>query len=115
MLAGLLDKSIEFEIKTETKGSFGSRTPDWVFYKRFKASVTINVANSYSENTGEIVNYVTTFIIRYDKNINYKHRIKYNDNYYKIRAITELGRKEGLVIKADLIENNQYGEWQVLK
>jgi SPP1 family predicted phage head-tail adaptor len=106
MLPGLLNKSIEFEYKTLVKGTFGNSTPDWTFYKRFKASVTINAVNSYSENTGEVVNYVTTFIIRYDKNINYLYRILYNENHYKIRAITELGRKEGLVIKAELIEGN---------
>lgn len=108
MLPGLLNKSIEFEHKTESVDDIGDVLSVWTFYKRFKASVTISPVNSYSENTGEIVNYVTTFIIRYDKNINYKYRILFNENYYKIRAITELGRKEGLVLKAELIEGNQY-------
>jgi SPP1 family predicted phage head-tail adaptor len=109
MICGLLNKLIEFEYKTETS-EYGMITSDWTFYKRFKASVSISAVNSYSENTGEIVNYVTTFVTRYDKNIKYNYRILYNENYYKIRAITELGRREGLVIKTDLIEGNNYGQ-----
>jgi SPP1 family predicted phage head-tail adaptor len=109
MLTGLLNRVIEFEEKTDTKGDFGSITSEWVFFKRTKASVTVNaVNNSYSENTGEVVNYITTFITRYDRNITYAHRIQYNNNYYKIRTIQEMGRKEGLMIKCDLIEGNRY-------
>ena len=106
MLSGLLNRYVEFEYKNEITGDFGNVSSKWVFYKRTKATVTINTVDSYTENRGEYVNYITTFIIRYDKNINYTYRLKFRDNYYKIRAITEMGRRDGLIIKAELIEGN---------
>ncbi len=48
-------------------------------------------ADQYGENAQNDA----IFTIRYDEDINYKCRIYYNDQYYKITHIELIGRNEG--------------------
>jgi len=106
MLSSLLNKRIELEKYTSTITK-GIESNSWDFVKRRKASVSSKILN---ENEGEIesVEVVITFIMRYDKDIDYTYRIKYNGNYYKILTIDEMGRKNGLIIKTKRYINNEY-------
>lgn len=94
-----LDKQIVIEKETTTTNAVGTPQETYVFYRECYANLTVRSGGTQYNPNGQVPFSTDDFIIRYDKDVNYKCRIIYNNNYYKIEHIEELGRKKYLKIK----------------
>lgn len=98
MISALLNKKIEIEQGVHTTNAAGTPVFAWVSYHEPYAGVyTPNKSTRFED--GEMLVYTTEFTVRYNsktKLVNNKFRIKYNNDYYKILQISEIGNKEGI-------------------
>ena len=110
MLASILNKLITIEKESTSTNAVGTPEETYVFYKQAYANKIPASGDKQYNNIGEIVFTTDSFIVRYDKGINYKCRLIYNNNYYKIEHIEELGRRQWLKLKVIVWERSQvYG------
>jgi len=99
MNPGRMDRKITIEKVTETRSSSGQVTKTWSTF----ASVWAEKIDSGSReffNRGAVAETATVFKIYYLNGLTQKHRVKYNNEYYDIKSIKELGRREGHEITA---------------
>ena len=96
MITNKLNIIITFEKKTSGQDEYGHMQDGWTYLKDKFASKLKNSPRNNYESEGRQVTYTTTFYIRYDSDIDYNCRIKYNGSYYYIETIGEEGRKEAL-------------------
>ena len=99
MLTSDLNKLITFEKESTTKNRVGTPTESYVFLKTKYAELYVTGGASSYGADGTIPFTNDVFVIRYDEDINYKCRIIYNNQYYKIEHIEEVGRKQFMRIK----------------
>lgn len=100
MKAGELDRRITIEEYTETQDDYGEPIKEWVVLATVWAQVTpVRGTERYvaQQVSGEAE---TRFRIRWRDDVTDKMRILYEDAYYNINAILEIGRHEGLEIMA---------------
>lgn len=112
MLSALLNRQIVMEYRKDSQDGIGDIVTKWVFYKRVKATWSVQKNYLFTLDHAEYVDNVTTFIIRYDEKFfgdYFNYRILFNGRYYRIRTAQEMFRREGLILQADQIENNDYG------
>ena len=106
MLSGKLDKRITIEVETTTKdATVGHPKETYSTLKTTYATVNVLSGGVEFHKEFEIASVTVLFTIRYDSRINYKCRILYNEKYYKILHIEEIGRKEGWKIRTIMFEN----------
>jgi SPP1 family predicted phage head-tail adaptor len=98
MISSVLNKKIIIEQGTDSKNAVGTPTLTWAEYITIWAGVYTPFRDvQYDENAG-LFTYITEFTIRYNKitkEITNKYRINYDDRYYKIQQISEIGNREG--------------------
>ncbi len=99
MINHLLNKWIKIEIETTSKNEIGSPTESYSELKQTWGGVQFSGGRSVQDTNGENVITDAIFTIRYDARINYKCRIYYNSQYYKITHLELIGRNEGYRIR----------------
>lgn len=105
MYTSKLDKHITIEKETTTKNALGTPTESYSFLKETWAGVWLKAGNT--EFTDGALPYSNVeFIIRYDENVNYKCRIQYENQYYRINHIYVKGRNDWMRIQARVWEEN---------
>ena len=101
-----MDCNFRYMINVErlnvVKDSYGSITSNYVLYLTLKASIKYLSGNKVIDNQ-EIFNTNTLQISTYYRDINESDRILYNNKYYKILSIQEIGYKEGLLLTVEKI------------
>jgi head-tail adaptor len=102
MLSAKFDRNIEIYKVQNRINVIGSQISDYVFLKFKKAGVTYMGGNTNKDSLGQRSVSATNFTIRYDKEVDYNCRIKYNDSFYSIEHIEIVGRNEAQVIKTEL-------------
>jgi len=99
MLASLLNKQIVIEKETTTVNRTGTPEKSYVFLKETWAQKLDNIASTRYEQEGQLAFSLEYFIIRFDEEINYKCRVIYNNNYYKIEGIDFIERRHWMKLK----------------
>jgi len=99
MLASLLNKQLVIEIEATTTNRVGTPTETYEFLKETWAQKVQNNATTQYDPIGQVPFSGETFIIRFDEEINYKCRVIYNNNYYKIEGIDFIGRRHWMKLK----------------
>lgn len=100
MLSAELNRWITIEKSTRTKdATIGNPRDTYAALYSTWAGVSYGAGSFNKDNVGSNVLVDAAFTIRYDPLVNYKCRILYNDQYYKIDHIEIIGRDEGMRIK----------------
>jgi SPP1 family predicted phage head-tail adaptor len=94
-----LDRRITIEQQTETIDGYGQRVKTWSVLTTCWASVVLNIGRQTVASQNIVTERTVDFKIRYRTDLNLNMRIIYNDTYYNIEDINELGREDGLMIK----------------
>lgn len=100
MNIGRLDRKITIEQQTRATNSIGEYTSTWSTYHTAFANVQRGTGNEKVEAEQVTATSKVKFKIRFFDGIDESMRISYNNNYYDITDIQELGR-EGLLISAN--------------
>jgi head-tail adaptor len=103
MISSKLNKTIVVQLGTDGVNTVGSPVFTWSDYMTTYAGVYVPSGDTRTNDDGELFVYRTEFTIRHNsktKIINNKYRISYNDDYYKIVQVSEIGIKEGIKIIA---------------
>ena len=100
----MLKDLITIEKEVTTTNAVGTPTESYEKIKDTRAFVKVVSGSTEYSEYGALPFTKTEFTIRYDKNINYKCRINYNDQYYSIAHIEMLGRKHYLLIRSGVWE-----------
>jgi len=106
MLASTLNKRIYIEKEVTTTNAVGTPVETYSYLKETWASMRLLIGNTQFSQDGELPFSSTEFIVRYDDRIDYKCRIKYDGQYYRINHIHEQGRKDFYRILALVWEEN---------
>lgn len=99
MLVAELNRWIKIEKATVAKGSIGVPKETYTDLFETWAGVSYGGGSLNSDNAGENVRVDAIFTTRFEDQVNYKCRIFYEMQYYKIDHIEIIGRNEGLRIK----------------
>lgn len=100
-----LNKHIIIEKETTTVNSLGTPVETYSFLKESYAGVWLKSGNTqYSD--GALPFSTVEFIVRYDERIDYKCRIYYEGQYYKIKHIYVQGRKDWQRVQAIVWESD---------
>jgi|APHig6443717817_1056837.scaffolds.fasta_scaffold00967_5 head-tail adaptor len=100
MIGHLLNKWLEIEIATVAKGTtVGQPKETFTLLKETRGGVLFTGGRMVNGSEGQNVATDATFTVRYDERINYKCRVKYLGQYYRITHIEPIGRSEGFNLK----------------
>lgn len=101
-----MDRQIQIYEVVKTKDSIGGESEELREYAKIWSEVRINAgAESYRAGAGkEFVNKTAEFFCRYDSKITELNRIKYNEQFYDILSVREIGRRSGLQILGEVRE-----------
>ena len=107
MRAGRIDRRITIQEATRTQDALGEPVPAWSFLATVWAEVRA-ARGGGGEREGEGEKLEATelrlFRIRYSSTVSSvgpQHRIIYDGKTYDIRAVAQIGRREGLAITAE--------------
>jgi SPP1 family predicted phage head-tail adaptor len=104
IVVGSLNKMITIQENTVAKDAGGMSKTVWTDYISVWASKYVRTGQmkdgEHSSRVEENVEWTTW----YREDINYNMRIKYENQYYRIEFIDELGDKEGLRIVTNVIK-----------
>lgn len=93
-----LNRYIKIEVETTSNNAVGTPVETYALLKYTYASVKYT-KGSTDFDEGAFPNTDTDFSIRYDETVNYKCRILFNSEYYKILHIELIGRDDGMRLK----------------
>jgi len=94
MDASFLNKRITIYKETTSTNSVGTPTETYSFLKKSWAGMRLLTGNTEYSQDGELPFTSVEFTVRYDPLINYKCKITYDSQDYKIKHIHPLGRKD---------------------
>lgn len=101
MLAGPMDKYIKLEVETTSTNAVGTPVETYALLRYTFASIKYNRGGTeFDEAAHPFTN--IEFSVRWTSDINYKCRILYDSEYYKILYIENIGRKDGKRLKCIL-------------
>jgi len=109
MYTSTLNKHIIIEKETTSKNALGTPTEEYAFLKEAYAGVWLKSGSTDYSGEGAIPYSYVEFIIRYDDRVNYKCRIEYENQYYKINHIYVVGRQDWMRIQAVVWEDADNG------
>lgn len=98
MLGAFLNRIITIEQETTSVNAVGTPVETYAVLKKTFATVKYNNGGTQF-NEGAMPYTDTEFSIRFDERINYKCRVLYNTEYYKILHLELIGRKDGMRLK----------------
>lgn len=107
MIAGKLDRRITIQKPVQTTNSFGDAL-DRVFYDVHSTWCRVKPGRGGEkvEDDADTGRSLDEFVIRYPPfNLGTDCRLIYNSNYYDVVHVSELGREEGLMIRAESNRN----------
>lgn len=101
MRGGRLDKRMTIQQGTDTQTTSGDITTVWAdLWPNVPCRLIQKNGGERFEGDRDTSRTLASFEIRWRSGLNPKMRIIYNSNTYDIIDIDELGRNEGLIIKA---------------
>ena len=99
MFTSLLNRNIIIEKETTSNNELGTPVETYSFLKSTKAFMRVLTGGTkYNQSEAEAYTYVE-FTIRYDATVNYKCRILYEEQYYKVNHIQEKERRRFQTIR----------------
>jgi len=105
MYTSTLDKSITIDKETTSTNTLGTPVETYYFLKETYAGVWLKSGSTDYSTDGALPYSYVEFIIRYDERVNYKCRIQYENQYYRINHIYVVGRKDWMRIQAVVWED----------
>lgn len=103
MRTGLLRYQITLLQKGTVKDSYGAVKAEYTPYKTVKAALISQSGNKVTDNN-EVFNIKSKdFQIRYNSLVSESMRIDFNGEIYKILSISEVGFRDSLIIKSELL------------
>ena len=99
MFTSVLNKQITIEKEATSTNRVGTPKETYTFFKQAWAQKVNKGVNTRYGAEGENPFSTDDFIIRFDEEINYKCRVIYNNNYYKIEGIEFIGRRHWMKLK----------------
>jgi head-tail adaptor len=105
MYTSTLNKSIIIDKETTSKNSLRTPKETYSFLKEAYAGVWLKSGSTDYTQDGALPYTYVEFIIRYDERVDYKCRITYENQYYRINHIYVVGRKDWMRIQGVVFEN----------
>lgn len=103
MNIGKLGRRIAIERETETVKPSGDVVKAWAEVATVWAEVLQSTATEYFTGMGEVETGAIIFRIRWLHGITTADRIAYNSQHYGLKEIKELGRRDALELRAEVI------------
>jgi SPP1 family predicted phage head-tail adaptor len=100
-MLGKFDRKILLQRVTTSKGDTGQNIEDFATYRELWARLSYEGGGQNFQSQKETATNIVKFWIRYDQGITEQMRIYYNECYYDILHIEELGKKKFLILKAE--------------
>lgn len=101
MNIGMMDRRITLQSRTVTQDATGEADETFTTVTTVWAQVTpTREAEPFTDSDQHQAKVTQTFKIYYRSDVDYTTRIVYQSDNYNIESIKELGRREGLEIKA---------------
>lgn len=102
MRAGKLDRVINIESFSSTQDEFGSPIEEWTaFVTGLRAQIVqSSTAEFFSNTVGEGATSTIIFRTRFVDGVTNLHRIVYDGRNFDIEEVKELGRRQGLELRA---------------
>jgi SPP1 family predicted phage head-tail adaptor len=107
MIPGSLNKRITIEELSITKDAGGTAKKDWTDFTTVWANKFVRSGNMKDGEHSSRVQEDVEWTIWYRDDINTNMRIKYNNQYYRIEFIDEIGNKDGLKIVTNMIRQGK--------
>lgn len=105
MKPGNLDRRIDIQALTETRGAAGGIVATWATLKTVWAEKLPSSGNEFRAAQSRHAETSQVFRIRYYSGLSETtHRISYSDRVYDILHIAEEGRREGMLISCKYTE-----------
>ncbi len=101
--SGRRDRQIIIEQGTQVQDSAGEITLTWATWATVWANVRMMQTRDRFTSQAEHSTRVATFFVLYLPGIDEKMRISYEGQYYQIKAISEMGRRQGHEILAEVV------------
>lgn len=103
MRAGTLDRTITLQSVTTTVDDYGTPAEAWTDFATVRAQLVQASTTEYLRTYGETATKADIFRIRWLDGVTDRHRIVYNGGNYNIRQVTEIGRRQGLELRAEIV------------
>jgi SPP1 family predicted phage head-tail adaptor len=103
MRAGELDRKIRLERLTSTQNDYGEPVESWVLIAEVWASRAVLSGREMYEGDQIAAEALYRFRMYYRTDLDNTCRIVYGSQNYNIKAVSEIGRREGLEVVAQLI------------
>jgi head-tail adaptor len=101
-----LQKLVEIWKESTTTNSVGTPTETYLLYKKCYARILFRSGTSQNtDNNGVLPTAYTEILVRYDPNIDYKCKVKYNNWWYLINYIEELDRSSFLKLDCTVYQD----------
>ena len=100
MRAGNMDRRITIEKNTPTRSATGEEKENWTTLATVWAEVNSVGGGERFRGAHIVAEATTSFVIRHRTDVTEKMRIQFDGDDYDIHVISEIGRREGLVIQA---------------
>lgn len=109
---GILDRKVTIQTYSLTTNSFGEKVKIWTTHATVWAAVNYNGGKKEEEDGKLTSTDDITFTIRYMSDLISKMRVVFENKYYTIRDIEQIGRRRFSEIKTDsrVIDGNDTGE-----
>ena len=104
MITSAFNRFITFEKEITTTNAVGTPIETYIFLKESWANFRLLSGNTQYTEEAALPNSSVEFTVRYDPEINYACRIKYDNQYYKIKHIFSDGRRDYTKIRAIVFE-----------
>lgn len=104
MKFGRMNRKIIIQVPTETQDAIGANVQSWATFATLWAEVKESNGFEWFKGNREVATQQVKFICWYISGITTKMRISYNNKYYDIALIKEIGLREGLEIIAEVLD-----------
>lgn len=104
MRAGRRDRYITFQRKTEAKDEIGHPVPIWASLRNEFAEVVPVRGGEALQFEREVTGRMSKFVVPWFSGLTAEDRIVYDGANWDIVFISEIGRREGLEIHAELLK-----------
>lgn len=105
MNIGRMDRLVEIQYPKLTRDTIGGDSTEWKRFARVWAQAIPLMAKERYRSAEIRESKTYTFRIRFLRNLGSEMRIIHDEQPYRITGIAELGRKEGLEITAEYLQD----------